>query len=786
MEKTFVLAGLDCPHCAAEIERQAAALPGVSAASVDLMRQTLRITADDGEGLLDRVRAIVAEHEPDVAVQERAAAELCFLLRGLDCPHCAALIEKEAAGLGFVEGSSLNLARQTLMLRCSALPGDPLGAVRGIVSRHEPGVQVSLLDDAGRAPAQAPDEGTEGKRRLLRLAAGAALYAALLAACLLAPLPSWLRAALFAAVYLLLGGDVLCKAARNIVRGRVFDENLLMTISTLGAFAIGEYPEAAAVMLFYQVGEYFQDRAVQRSRGSIRALLSIRAERALVRRGGSLVSTDPSAVLPGEVFLVRPGERVPLDGTVLSGGSMLDMSSLTGESLPRRAAPGDTALSGSICLDGALEIRAGKPYADSTVARIISMVEDSAARKAPTENFITSFARWYTPAVAGLALLLAVLPPLLTGGAWTEWFRRACIFLVISCPCALVISVPLAFFGGIGAASRRGILVKGGNFLEALSRADTFVFDKTGTLTKGSFEVVDAIPAPGMDKEGLLRLAAAAESLSAHPIARSVMRAVPGFAPPGATGSREAAGRGVTVEWQGMRIAAGSRAMLQEMGVACPQVHSPHTQVHVAAGGAYAGCLLIADAPKPGSAPAIAALRRLGARRIAMLTGDGEESASAAADAVGIGEYHAGLLPLQKVEWLETLDRVGGGGHTICFIGDGVNDSPAIARADVGVAMGALGSDAAIEAADVVLMSGDPARLPEAVSIARRTHAIVTQNIVFALGVKALLLILGALGLATMWQAVFGDVGVMVIAVLNSMRLLRTGPGLPAPKEGSR
>lgn len=731
------------------------------------------VSLDVHEGLQNRAGAQRADHEPDAREGALSLVECCFFLQGLTCPNCAASIQKESAQLPGVAQSQVNLVRQTLTVVGTARPGELLKAVKNIVSRHEPHVQVTFGDDARASSAIPPDAATD-KRHILRLAVGAGLYLTLCAVSVLITLAPWLCAVLFALVYGLLGGDVLYKAGRNILRGRVFDENLLMSVSTLGAFAIGEYPEAVAVMLFYQIGEYFQDKAVRRSRTSITSLLRMKATQAWVRREGQWVGLDPSEVRPGEVFLVKPGERVPLDGIVLSGACLLDRRFLTGESLPQRAEPGDTILSGTICLDGALEIRAEKPYADSTVARIIRMVEDATARKAPAENFITTFARWYTPTVVGLALLLAVLPPLLLGGAWTEWFRRSCIFLVISCPCALVISVPLAFFGGIGAASRHGILVKGGNFLEALRRADIFVFDKTGTLTKGTFEVVGVLPAPGMAEEEILRLAAAAECLSTHPIARSIVRAAAGREASGVSAFTEIAGRGVSAAYQGLRLLVGSRTLLQEWGVACPPIASPHTQVYVAVDGVYAGCLLIADTPKPGSAAAIRALRQLGARRIAMLTGDGEKSAAAAAQALGIHECHANLLPQDKVAWLDQWASRDGRGHTLCFVGDGVNDSPAIARADVGIAMGALGTDAAIEAADVVLMSDDPLRLPEAVAIARRTHTIVMQNIVFALGIKGLLLILGALGLATLWEAVFGDVGVLILAVLNAMRLLKT------------
>ncbi len=773
MKKTYTLFGLDCPNCAAAIERDVAALPGVQNATVNLVRQTLSLTADGGSGGIDEIRSIVSAREPDVLVTEDPLSERCFLLKGLDCPNCAALIEKEASDLDFVLDASVNLALQTITLQCTASASASLNAITGIVKRIEPGVQVSLLADTSSAHVKVSgkDRATEN-RLLLRLIAGSLLYTVffILYACGL--LGGMFPAALFGAVYLLLGADVLWKAAKNIVSGRIFDENFLMAVATIGAFAIGEHPEAAAVMLFYQIGEYFQNKAVQHSRGSIAALLALKADSALVMRD-SIMEVDPSSVMPGEIVLVKPGARVPLDGTVVAGEALIDMSPLTGESLPRRVGPGSEAISGAICLDGALEIRADKNCGESTAARIIRLVEDAGSRKASTENFITTFARWYTPAVVGMAAVLALLPPLLIGGGWGDWLQRACIFLVISCPCALVISVPLAFFSGIGAASRRGILVKGGNYLEALCHADTFVFDKTGTLTHGEFEVTDVIPAHGIQRDDLLRMAAAAEYLSSHPIARSILRAVPDFEPAGVTAFREFMGRGVEADYNGKKVLAGSRSLLLEAGIDCPALAFPHSKVCIAWNGAYAGCLLIADEPKQGSAMAISRLKKLGARRIVMLTGDAPEVAASVADKLGIEEFHAGLLPQDKVAWMESLDSTFDHTHKICFVGDGINDSPALARADVGVAMGALGSDAAIEAADVVLMADDLERLPEAVSIARRTHTIVMQNIIFALGVKGTLLLLGALGIANMWEAVFSDVGVMCLSVLNAMRMLK-------------
>ena len=772
MQKTYILEGLDCPNCAAKKREEAAGLAGVRAADLNLMRQTLVLELErDLEGLFEQVSAIVRSHEPDVLVRE-ALAGCRFLLKGLDCPNCAAKIEQEAKTLEGVADAEVNLAGQTLLLQCAA----PVSAddVAALVHRFEPEVEVALLEDADAgqdAHETAEDRGD--KRRLLRLCAASALYAAVLILHYSGAMPAWAGLAAFLAIYLLSGWDVLWRALRNIGRGQVFDENFLMSISTLGAFAIGEYPEAAAVMIFYQIGEYFQDRAVSRSRKSISTLMGLRPDFARVLRQGRQEQVSPSGIVVGETILVRPGERVPLDGTVVSGQGMLDMQALTGESLPRPIACGEEILSGSICLNSALEIRVSRPYGESTVARIISLVENAAGRKAPTEHFITAFARRYTPAVVFMALALALLPPLFTGQGWAEWFRRACVFLVISCPCALVISIPLAFFGGIGAAARQGVLVKGGNYLEALCKAGTVVFDKTGTLTRGSFDVSAAYPAPGIQREELIRKAALAESLSNHPIARSIAALAPDAQAMQAERCEEIFGRGVRVIAGGRELLAGSSALMEENGIAHPAVSDAGTKIYVAENGACLGCLVVSDTIKPTAKSAVERLKELGVRRIIMLTGDAPEIAASTAAGLGIGEWHAGLLPSQKVDILEQLDKDSIPSKKLCFVGDGINDAPALARADVGVAMGALGSEAAIEAADVVIMSDDPARLADAVSVARRTRAIAMQNIAFALGVKSVLLILGALGMATMWEAVFGDVGVMMLAVLNSLRMLK-------------
>jgi len=607
---------------------------------------------------------------------------------------------------------------------------------------------------------------TKQKRTLGRIAAAALLC---LAAALLPARGVW-RPLLFAAAYLTVGYDVLYSAARNILHGQVFDEKFLMSVATLGALALREYPEAAAVMLFYQIGEWFQGIAVGRSRRSIAALMDIAPETAVVLREGRELEVSPDEVEVGEILVVRPGERIALDGVVLEGSSSVDTAALTGESLPADKAEGDRVVSGTINLTGLLKIRAESVYEDSTVARILELVENSQQKKAKVESFITRFARWYTPCVVGGALLLALIPPLLFSQSWSVWIERALIFLVVSCPCALVVSVPLSFFGGIGGASREGILIKGANDLEALAGVDTVVFDKTGTLTRGSF-AVDAVHPGRIGAEELLDIAAAAESGSRHPVAESIVAAHGGDIDRSRVGEvTELAGMGLRAVVDGQLFYVGNAALMRKVGADYHDCHLPGTIIHISREAEYLGHIVVNDQLKPDAAQAVAALKALGVKRTVMLSGDMPRVAEAAAAQLGIDEVHAGLLPAQKVERVEEMLK---SGAKLAFVGDGINDAPVLTRADVGIAMGAMGSDAAIESADVVLMDDKPSRLPLALRLARRTMRIVRENIAFALGVKAVILLLGALGVANMWFAVFGDVGVLILAVLNAMRCLR-------------
>ena len=592
--------------------------------------------------------------------------------------------------------------------------------------------------------------------------------------------------ALYLIPYLIAGHDVLLKAWRNIRRGEAFDESFLMAVATIGAFAMIFFPETephmaegAAVMLFYQVGELFQSYAVGKSRKSIAAMMDIAPDYANIERDGAIVEVDPDEVQVGDIIVVKPGERVPIDGVVVDGTSQLDTAALTGESVPRHIEVGGEVISGCINMTGVLRIRTTKLFGASTVSRILELVENASEKKARTENFITRFARVYTPIVTLAAVAIAVVPPLLGMGAWAGWILRGLTFLVVSCPCALVISVPMSFFGGIGGASRLGILVKGSNYLEALAQVDTVVFDKTGTLTSGTFGVVGVHPTDGIDGDQLLAMAAHAEAFSDHPIALSVKKAYLDEAPADSEriidqarieDAAEESGHGVKATVDGHAVLVGNDKLMGAHGISCPDCELTGTILHVAIDGAYAGHIVIADTVKDDAAQAIADLHAAGVERCIMLTGDREEVARSVASDLGLDEYHAQLLPGDKVEQVERiLDSARG---NLAFVGDGINDAPVLTRADVGIAMGAMGSDAAIEAADVVLMDDKPSNIARAIRVARKTMRIVHQNIVFAIGVKLLILALAAVGIANMWLAVFGDVGVAVIAILNAMRAM--------------
>ena len=698
-----------------------------------------------------------------------------YSLDQLVCAACAAKMEEAASQVPGVEELRINFLTKTMSLTASEDHFEQVAQnVMAACQRVEPECRVCEVKqdtaahhDHGHAHGHDHEEGEE-HHSLALIGVGAVLFVA----GLLLPEGLWRWAALIAA-YVVAGGEVLLRAAKNILRGQVFDENFLMAVASLGAMLMGEATEAVAVMLFYQIGEWFQDRAVDKSRASIAQLMDIRPDHANhVLADGSVEVVPPQSLKAGDILLVKPGERIPLDGVILEGTSTLNTSALTGESIPRDVAEGDTVLSGCVNQTGVLRLRATGAYESSTVARILRLVEDSGERKASTERFITRFARWYTPAVCLAALLLALVPPLFVG-EWTEWIKRALTFLVISCPCALVISVPLTFFGGVGGASRRGVLIKGANYLEQLAKTDIAVFDKTGTLTRGTFEVT-AIHPNQITEEELLELAALAESYSNHPISASLRAAWNRALDKNRVSDvQEIAGRGIHALVDGRPVYAGNERLMADVHVESRPCHRQGTIVHVALDGAYMGHIVIADRVKEGSAEAIAELKALGVARTVMLTGDQSAVAQSVAKELGVDEVHAELLPGDKVEQVERLMKQKPEGAMLAFVGDGINDAPVLRRADLGIAMGGVGSDAAIEAADIVLMDDDPRKLPCAIRIARRTLRIANQNIIFALSVKAIILVMGAMGLANMWLAVFADVGVSFLAILNAMRAMR-------------
>ena len=698
-----------------------------------------------------------------------------YSLDQLDCAACAAKMEEAASQVPGVEELRINFLTKTMSLTASEDHFEQVAQnVMAACQRVEPECRVCEVKqdtaahhDHGHAHGHDHEEGEE-HHSLALIGVGAVLFVA----GLLLPEGLWRWVALIAA-YVVAGGEVLLRAAKNILRGQVFDENFLMAVASLGAMLMGEATEAVAVMLFYQIGEWFQDRSVDKSRASIAQLMDIRPDHANhVLADGSVEVVPPQSLKAGDILLVKPGERIPLDGIILEGTSTLNTSALTGESIPRDVAEGDTVLSGCVNQTGVLRLRATGAYESSTVARILRLVEDSGERKARTERFITRFARWYTPAVCLAALLLALVPPLFVG-EWTEWIKRALTFLVISCPCALVISVPLTFFGGVGGASRRGVLIKGANYLEQLAKTDIAVFDKTGTLTRGTFEVT-AIHPNQITEEELLELAALAESYSDHPISASLRAAWNRALDKNrVTDVQEIAGRGIHALVDGRSVYAGNERLMADVHVESRPCHRQGTIVHVALDGVYMGHIVIADRVKEGSAEAIAELKALGVARTVMLTGDQSAVAQSVAKELGVDEVHAELLPGDKVEQVERLMKQKPEGAMLAFVGDGINDAPVLRRADLGIAMGGVGSDAAIEAADIVLMDDDPRKLPCAIRIARRTLRIANQNIIFALSVKAIILIMGAMGLANMWLAVFADVGVSFLAILNAMRAMR-------------
>lgn len=692
--------------------------------------------------------------------------EMVLYMKNLDCPNCAEKIRAETEKIPFVKEASMNFMAKKLSLTAAAESEEAvLREVRRITASMEPDVEVMLLENAS---VPTPDDDEEGDSDVRVMAVRIAVSAAVFAAGLIfrdSPYALWI----FLAAYFMIGLDVLMAAGKNILRGRPFDECFLMAVASLGAFCIGEYPEGVAVMILYQLGETLQDCAVRRSRKSVSSLMDIRPDIASVKRGADVEQVPPETVETGEIIVVRAGEKIPLDGVIVSGSTIADTSALTGESVPAQLSEGDEVMSGCVNLSGLIEVRVTKPFGESTVTKILEMVENASAKKARTEQFITRFARWYTPCVVIAALLLAIVPTVISGYD-QRYIYSALSFLVVSCPCALVISVPLSFFGGIGGASAKGILIKGGVAMEQLADCGTVVFDKTGTLTDGTFGITEIIPS-GCTEEKLLGLAAMAEQASNHPAAAAVMRRFGGF--PEKAEITELAGRGVKAVSGGRTILAGNRKLMEENGVSeIPSLQSAGTLIFVAENRVYKGAVVISDKIKTDAEKTVSELKKSGIRTV-MLTGDRQAAADVTAKKLGLDEWHAELLPDGKVKAVEEIIEKNSHKkkkNKTVFVGDGINDAPVLMRADAGVAMGGIGSDAAIEAADAVIMNDEPSKLIEAIRISKKTKGIAVQNIAFSLAVKAAVLILSALGLATMWAAVFADVGVCLIAVANALR----------------
>ena len=784
-QKELILEGLNCANCTQKIEDKVSKIEGINRASVSFATKTLTVETDNinkMESILSEIRSIVKKVEPDVVVKEKSytsSPKKALALLGLSCTSCSTKIEEQVRNIKGIKNAHIDFSTGKLIIEVEDKHDLEriTKEVTGLVKKIEPGVNVvdtdkkensSHEDEHGHSHSHG--EG-ENRKEMIRLIIGAVFFAI----ATIFKFTNNIEFSLYLISYILVGGEVILRAVKNIGRGEVFDENFLMTIATVGAFFIGEYPEGVAVMLFYQVGEFFQDVAVNRSRKSISALMDIRPDYANLKEGEEIKKVSPEQIKVGDRIVIKPGEKVPLDGNIVEGKSMVDTSALTGESVPRTVQSGDTVLGGFINKNGLLTVEVSKEFGESTVSKILDLVQNASSKKAPTENFITKFARYYTPVVVIIAALLAVVPPLIISGAtFSSWIYRALVFLVISCPCALVISIPLGFFGGIGGASKNGVLIKGGNYLEALNDLEIIIFDKTGTLTKGVFNVTDIKTNGKYNKDELLEYAAYAESFSNHPIAVSILKAYDKEVTKEEIKSYdEISGHGIKVKVKGREVLAGNAKLMTKENIKIETLDLVGTVVHMAIDKEYAGYIVISDEVKDDSKEAIKKLKEAGVKKTVMLTGDARAVGEKVASSLGLDEVHAELLPDQKVEQLEKLDKEKSAKGKLAFVGDGINDAPVLARADIGIAMGGLGSDAAIEAADVVIMTDEPSKIVSAVKIAKRTRKIVWQNIILAMGVKIIVLILGAGGIATMWEAVFADVGVSILAIINAMRIMR-------------
>lgn len=774
IKKEFILEGLDCAHCALKIEEGIHKIEGVSFASMSFATKTLIVESQDEAKLnkaMEEANQLIKKLEPHVIINEKIIhknEKRVLILMGLGCANCAAKIEKEVSNLPGIQSVSIDFVTKKMTIEAKHKHDldDIIEQATKITKEIESGIDV-----VAESHTALDEDDKPHLFKMIRFGVGFALFIA----AVLFKLSPFTELILFLTSYLLVGSEVLFGAIRNLLRGQLFDENFLMSVATIGAFAIKEYPEGVAVMIFYQIGEFFQDMAVNRSRKSITALMDIRPDFAHLKKGEDYIKVAPDIVHIDDVILIKPGEKVPLDGIIIEGSSTLDTSALTGESMPREVEVGDEILSGSINKNGLLILKVSKEFSESTVSKILEMVQYASSKKAPTENFITKFAKYYTPIVVFSALALAFIPPLfLQDGSFSEWIRRALVFLVVSCPCALVISIPLSFFGGIGGASKNGILIKGSNYLEALNNVETVVFDKTGTLTKGIFKVTEVFSSGTYDEDKLLEFAAYAESYSNHPIATSIQKAYGKSIDQNLIMDYdEISGHGIKVKINSKTVLVGNRKLMDKENIIYQHPEIFGTIIHIAVNGIYAGYIVISDEIKEDSAKTIKTLKDIGIKRLVLLTGDNKNVGEKIGKDLGLDLVYSELLPDQKVEKVEMLEKDKSNKGKLVFVGDGINDAPVLARADIGVAMGGLGSDAAIEAADVVLMNDEPSKLVTAIKVAKRTRVIVWQNIIFAIGVKVIVLLLGAGGIATIWEAVFADVGVAIIAILNAMRVMK-------------
>ncbi len=782
-KKVLILDGLGWANCASKMESGIKSLEGIKDVSIDFVSRKLTMEVVDKQELnriLEEVTGIVKRIEPHVKIVDtdrNKGNKSIITLEGLGWANCASKMEAGIKSLEGIKDASIDFVSKKLTVETDgSISISKLSEkIEAIVKKIEPDVKVVFEEETFKDKTKENDNDEDEnnhKKEIARLVIGGAIFAV----GMIFSFQNWLELTLYLISYIIVGGNVVLRAVKGIARGQVFSEHFLMSIATIGAFFVGEYPEGVAVMLFYLVGELFQDMAVNHSRKSISSLMDIRPDYANLKVGEELKKVSPEDVNIGDIIIVKPGEKVPLDGKVIEGTSMVDTSALTGESIPRELEPGKDALSGFINKNGVLTVEVTKEFGESTVSKILDLVQNASSRKAPTENFITKFARYYTPVVVFGALALAVIPPLVIQGAtFSDWIYRALVFLVVSCPCALVISIPLGFFGGIGGASKKGILVKGSNYLEALNNVEAVVFDKTGTLTKGVFKVTETNPQNGYTSEELIEHAAYAESYSNHPIALSIISAYNTEIDKNKVENyEEIAGHGIKVNVNGREVLAGNTRLMIKEDIKYKDVETSGTIVHVAIDKKYAGNIVISDEVKEDSAHAIKELKSLGVKKTVMLTGDLKAVGDKIGKQLGLDEVYSELLPTDKVDKLELLEGEKSAKGNLVFVGDGINDAPVLARADIGMAMGGLGSDAAIEAADIVIMTDEPSKIASAIKIAKRTKGIVYQNIVFALGIKLVFLVLGALGVATMWEAVFGDMGVAILAILNAMRVMNT------------